>query len=287
MRVILNPMKKSKMTPVVARKRVRQPLQRSVTKEEKLAKAYHNLGITQQQVIDTPKITHILAKLPGPRGHSGISAAIEFLRGTDDDLIRKFLSLWDDMPPSIHDQLPFEAFCLATGITTKRMLEIITGACFEQSDAAVKLVAAAAHPAVVRATVNAAMYPDGYQDRKMLHLNKGFLPVSKNQTTILSGHARQTNLQINDNSDNSDNSTNNGQRVTYAIGEVVGIEKKQERIADRFNERLGMGSGARVAEPRLVATIESATTDTDPSDTPDLVIDPDSDTSEPLGDWSV
>ncbi len=202
--------------------------------------ACHKLGIDPDKLNQTPKITHILAKLPGKRGHAGIQAAIEFLRGSDNDDARKFISLWDDMPMSIRQILPFEAFCLASDITTKRMLEIITGACFEQSDQATSLIAATAHPEIVRATIQAAMVPRGFQDRKMLHLNKGFLPVSKNQTTILSG--KQNSYQIN----------SNNQQTTYTIGEVVGIEKRQERIADRFNERLGLGSGHPVIDQTAI-----------------------------------
>jgi hypothetical protein len=224
---------------VASRKRVNQPVEAAPTKLDRLSRAYHTLGIKSEDVTNTPQITHILKQLPGKRGHDGINAAIEFLRGADDEVARKFISLWDDMPDSTRKLVPFEAFCLAAGTTTKRMLELVAGACLEQSDLAARLLVNAAHPRVVAATVRAAVQKDGHQDRKMIHLNKGFLPVSKNQTTILSGNARQTNLQLNDNSQN----------MTYAVTEISNIERRQERIADRFNERLGMGKSAPVLEP--------------------------------------
>ena len=228
-------------------------------REAQLTRAYESLGIDPQDVVNAPKITHILNKLPGKRGHAGIKAAIEFLRGADSDEARTFLSLWDDLE-SIRDVVPFEAFCVKADITTKRMLELVTGACFEQSDLATKLIAAAAHPHIVESTVKAALYHDGHQDRKMLHLNKGFLPVSKGSSaTFLAPGAVQTNTQING---------NNNVAVTHAVAEIGYIEKTQERIADRFNERLGMGASHPV-QPSIPAEIILDAVEPEPAPDPD------------------
>ena len=119
----------------------------------------------------------------------------------------------------------------------------------------------------------------------MLHLNKGFLPVPKNQTTIISGHGTQNNLQLNDNS----------QKITYAIGEISGIERTQVRIADRFNERHGMGSSNidKLPEQTLEAHEVRETGDVieqDASEEPDEQDEPPdelpAEPSEPLSDWN-
>lgn len=215
---------------VTSRKRIAQPRAKSDTKAVQLARAFAELGVEPTKVFETPQISHILKRLPG-----GVDIAIEHLRGYDHDEARKWLGTYDSMSATARRVLPFEAFCIASGITTKRMLEILTVAIFEQSDMTSSLIAAASHPSVVTATVAAARNPYGKEDRKMLHLHSGFVPVPKNQTVIIGKGGVQNNTQ-----DNSKHLTLTS--VTHPVAEIAGIERKQGRIADRFNEKLGLGS---------------------------------------------
>lgn len=223
-----------------SRKRAPVPARTGRSAGQSRADAYERLGVDPTEVHKLPQITHILAKLSvGGRGSaSGIEKAIEFLRGADNDDARNWLAVYDVLPESARKLLPFEAFCLAANITTKRMLEVVTGACFEQSASTSALLAAASHPDVVGATVRNAKHYDGVADRKMLHQHAGFLPQPKNQTTILGAGAVQNNTQITDNSKN----------LTIAASEVLpGVESKMARIANRFNTGLPEGAVTPVA----------------------------------------
>ena len=224
--------KKQTKTNTTSRKRPRVPhVSPSKSKDEKINAAYERLGVSAADVHLLPKITPILENLDVKKAN-GVRKAIEYLRGSVDPDARKWLAVYDALPESARVLIPFEAFCLASGLTTKRVLEVVTGACFEQSASATELIAAASQPAIVMTTVKAALNKrDGAVDRKMLHLHAGFVPVPKSQTTIFSGNAKQLNAQINDNSNN----------LTISAGEVPLIESKMAKITNRFNsERLGL-----------------------------------------------
>lgn len=230
---------------VTSRKKPSAPALTGKSADKRKAEAYERLGVAEPDVLRLPQISHILSQLLNGR-KGGVLKAIEFLRGADNADARKWLAVYDSIPESARKLLPFEAFCLASGLTTKRMLEVVTGACFEQSANASSLVAAAAHPAVVTATVKGALRREGEQDRKMIHQHMKFLPVPKNSTTIINPGGVQNNLQ------------DNSQNLSIGVQEVQGLESKMGRIANRFNERLGLPAsaepipddeGAEAAEP--------------------------------------
>jgi hypothetical protein len=122
--------------------------------------------------------------------------------------------------------LPFEAYCVAANITTKRMLEVVTGACFEQSDAVASLVSKAAKPVLLQKSVKMAQKTANWEDRKMIMQHEGYAPVPKTQVINVGGDV------------NTDNRVQ-----SVSIAEITGIESKMARITDRFNERLGIGDG--------------------------------------------
>ena len=227
-----------------SRKRVPVPSKPSKGIDTRREEAYERLGVSSADVLLLPQISPILGKLPG-----GIKKALQYLRGSEEPDARKFLSVYDALPESSRRLLPFEAFCQASGLKTKRLLEIVTGACFEQSASTSELLAAASHPDVVAATVRSAKNQEyGGADRKMLHLHAGFVPVPKSQTTIISGNGRQTNIQ--------DNSKN----LSISAGEVPAIEDRMARITNRFNtERLGLAAGEE--QKRIESTSDQATED--------------------------
>ena len=206
------------MPRITRRKRPIHPTLPSKPKLTKLAEAYERIGVTEEEVNAAPKISHILRQLPGK-----CDQAIEFLRGSEDPDARKCLGVYDSVPVSVRKILQFESFCVASGVTTKRMLEVITGACFEQSTAAASLLAKASHPVILKKSIKFAKEPSGWEDRKMLHQREGFAPIPKTQVV---------NVQGNVNTDNRIQSV--------AIGELSGINTKMSKIADRFNEQLGV-----------------------------------------------
>lgn len=229
-------------TNTTSRKRPANPLKTGRrTKEQQINDAYERLGVKPADVEALPKITPIIEKLPsGHRGKSGGGAdkAVEFLRGSGEPDARKWLVVYDALPESVRRLLPFEAFCLAAGLSTKRVLEVITGACFEQSSSTSQLLAAASHPTIVEATIRGAKNTQyGGADRKLLHTAAGFLPQSKTQVNNFFGsNAQQKNVQGNDQSQN----------VTVPVSAVQGLESKMGKIANRFNEKLGLVAAREV-----------------------------------------
>ena len=213
------------MPRITKQRRSRIPITTPRSRSAKIAEAYERLGVKETDVSQQPIITHILNELPGKT-----KKAIEFLRGSGEVESRKWLAVYDSMPVSLRGLVPFEAYCLAANLTTKRVLELVTGACFEQSANVSSLIAKAEHPAVVKATVRAAKKPGGDSDRKMLHLHEGFVPVPKTSVVNVQG-------DLNANTDN---------RVqSVSITTIDGINDRIKRVANRFNDRLGLGDGTK------------------------------------------
>lgn len=196
--------------------------------------AYERLGVDMSTLDSTPKITHILSAMPG-----GIKQALVFLRGSADEDARKILEHHDKLSARDRKLVEFEAYILAANLTPRRALEIITGACFEQSGMSSALIAAASHPLVTGATVASACHPDGHADRKLLHQHAGFIPVPKNNVTNIFGGA-----QLTSNSTTTVNALGPGaKQANVSPGDLAGVESKMSRITSRFNqERLRIAS---------------------------------------------
>jgi len=209
------------MPRISTRKRPKIPAIPGKTRTTKLAEAYERIGVTEEEVNAAPKITHILRELPGKT-----DKAIEFLRGSSEPDARKWLSVYDSVTVSARKIVPFEAFCVAAGITTKRMLEVITGACFEQSDAVAALLSKSAKPQILQKSIKLAQKPKQWEDRKMIMQHEGYAPIPKTQI-INVGH---------------DINTDNRIQSVIAVGELASIEPTMAKIADRFNQRLGVGN---------------------------------------------
>ena len=207
------------MPRISYRKRVDHPVAKSIPSSTKREESYERLGVTKKEVNAVPQISHILRELPGK-----LDQAIEFLRGSGEEDARRWLSVYDQLPPSVRSILPFEAFCVAAGISTKRMLEVITGACFEQSTATALLISKAAHPGLIKKSVEFARKEQNWEDRKMLHQKEGFAPIPKTQVVNVQGDV------------NPDNRTQ-----SISVLQLGGVDSKMRTIEDKFNDRLGIG----------------------------------------------
>lgn len=203
---------------ITKRKRPIHPALPGKSKLTRVQEAYERLGITKEEMNAAPRITHILRELPGK-----LDRAIEFLRGSGEPDARKWLGVYDSVPVSYRKLLPFEAYCVAAGTTTRRMLEVVTGACFEQSDAVAALLSKTAKPAILQRSIKLAQKPKQWEDRKMIMQHEGYAPIPKTQVVNVQGDVSM---------DNRIQSIN--------VGELSGIESKMSRIADRFNERMGV-----------------------------------------------
>lgn len=203
-------------TKITSRKKSINPIP-GESKDSRLAKAYERLGITEEECKAAPQISHILKSVEG-----GIPQIIEYIRGSEADEARRWVKVYDDLPISVANLLPFEAFCVAANITTKKMLEVITGACFEQATVTSNLIAKAAHPKIIKASVESAglLGKEGWSDRQMLHQREGFAPIPKTQVINIGGDVNQ------------DNSIGKG---SVSVGALASIHNDMGRITDRFN----------------------------------------------------
>jgi hypothetical protein len=172
------------------------------------------LEITPEQASGVPQITHILKK------SKVFGELIDFLRGSADPIAKAYLKRYDSLPARMQKLAPVEAICVAEGIDTTKFFGIIAESVLTQTRFTSQLMAAAAQPSVVEATITSALQADGDKDRKMLHQHDGFLPVPKTQFVNMPG-ARIDN------------------RVTTENKTIIipSIESDVKAMSDRFNQR--------------------------------------------------
>ncbi|HEV2172525.1 MAG TPA: hypothetical protein VGR71_03110 [Nitrospira sp.] len=111
----------------------------------------------------------------------GISAAIEAARlvGEKDERFRMVVYAYEETPESDRPKLKLEALCETAGIPTSEFLGSTIAAIHSRNVDIGKLIASAAHPKVVEATIENAQTRNGFMDRKMMHDHVGFLPLPK------------------------------------------------------------------------------------------------------------
>src|SRR5208337_3496433 len=139
---------------------------------------------------------------------------------------RKVLELRTRLNRRQQDAIPFEAYCVAAGVSTKTMFGIICEEVMEQSGAARELVVNASRGAVIQAAIKSAKMVSGTKDREMLFKHDKFLPVPKNTAIFGNVDARQQTLNV-------------------AV--LPPVEEGIRRISDRFNTELS-APPARVVE---------------------------------------
>ena len=142
-------------------------------------RAYEMLGVQPNAVADAPKIGHLLAKLK-----DGKATALEALRASDLPEARKFISKHDNilLPSFVRKTLPFEAFCIAAGISPTRMFGVIAEVIRLQKSQLGAIRAAERHEAIVEKSSEFALDPAMVDDR-MAHLkHMGFTPSPKGST---------------------------------------------------------------------------------------------------------
>lgn len=169
----------------------------SISTDARRAQAYERLGVNPDHVRNAPQISPILKK-----SKISTAQAAEYLRGAEDSEARRWLAKYDELSKREAAILPFEAFCLAAGLSPKKMFQVLCGAVFEQSANAGQLIRAAAHPAVVEQVIKTAKTALGTAEKKMLLQASGMLPVGSKtvvfgpQTNIAGDQNNQTNVAV-------------------------------------------------------------------------------------------
>ncbi len=171
------------------------------------------LEVTEEQVTRAPKISHILKE-------SGIADVWDYLRGSSKPQARALVDarFRRGLTDKQAAMLPFEAFCVAADVSPQDALGLITSEVFDQSSKASALLAATQHPAVTRATIEAALSPLGTPEKKMLHQHAGFLPVPK--TSIVNMYGANATAVV--------------EQKNFVLRPV---EESVRTLGDRFNAR--------------------------------------------------
>ena len=102
----------------------------------------------------------------------------------EEEFIGPFLDKYDSIPARDRENLSFEAIALSAGINIKHLFGEITLAMREHEVSAVKIIAMAAHPKVMKKRVEYALTPGGYRDRDKLDEILGALKPSAGPTFI-------------------------------------------------------------------------------------------------------
>jgi len=210
------------------------------TMNEHRADALVMLEVTEDQLLACPKIEHLILGLADTRYEDPPQApedvvwteeeppsatrarkakrkALEYLSGSEELDARTIMALRGRLTATQADAVPFEAYCVAAGLSTKRVFGLIASETAEQSALAMSLVSKARRADVVQAAIDMAMSPLGDKDRKLVLQAEGYAPVPRTAVTHVHGNvdARQQTVQ---------------QNVV-----LPPVEDSTKRLNDRFN----------------------------------------------------
>lgn len=164
---------------------MKKPPRSSPNKNQLFDEAMLLLEIDAQAVLDSPRIEHLFKGIGGQR------QVFEYLSGSEEPEARKLIELRGRLNQKQADAIPFEAYCVAAGISVKKMFGIIAAETADQSAKATMLLSKSRHPEVLQATIDNALTPFGDKDRKMLHQAEGYVPVPKTSVTHFHAHVDQ------------------------------------------------------------------------------------------------
>jgi hypothetical protein len=182
-------MKQPKNSAKPSRKRL------SLAKKDRTEEARKRLGITAEDMKGVPKIGYLFRAAEG-----GMDACLEALRGYDDEDAQAFVEKYDSVSKSDMERLTVEEVCIASGLTIRRLREILLSALAEQSAEVSKVMVLTSQKSVIDATIKAATRETPIFDREgsivghtngdvkameIFHKATGFLPTPKGATTTI------------------------------------------------------------------------------------------------------
>lgn len=208
--------------------------------------AYEKLGITDRAAIRAlPPISSQLRMASARLRKRNLPASpYYYLKCSEAPEARKIVDLYYSLPKNQRDLIPIEGYCLAAGISTQLILELVTRTCATVSRQTSALIAAASHPAVVDKTVEMALTDDGIEDRQTLHKAVGFLPTPKGAQIAVNVAANAA-------------AHANAAAQTLIVA-APPPEATIRRLSDRFNEaRLVAGASPIIAVEPVAALPEA------------------------------
>lgn len=155
--------------------------------------AYQRLGIDRARVAEAPRVTPQLGKITKMLEQLGLNLPRDlyyYLAASDHPDAREIIRVRNSIPRVFAKLLPVEAFCIAASVPTTRVPEMIVVAAMRMGVQASSMIAAMAHPTVVKQTVKMALTDGGVDDREMLHKATGFLPQPRGAQTQINVHTQ-------------------------------------------------------------------------------------------------
>ena len=124
-----------------------------------------------------------------PGGRSDVVAYVRLAAANQDPDALLWLHVWESLKPWEQRQVTLDDICAAAGVSPGKMVKAIVGSAFDANCDVANLVAAMAHPRVVKASIRAATRADGIEDRKLLFQHHRFIPVNKGATVNINASA--------------------------------------------------------------------------------------------------
>lgn len=204
----------------------------------KFARALRILGTDADALSRLPRITPYIQSVLKLRRED----VVGYLAMSSDPDAVAWMSQHErsDLSNSMRIILPYEAFCIAAGISTHRLLECLSVQIIAAGAMHSAVTAARHHPEVVEATIGYALTMEGIQDRLTLHKATGFLP---------SPRGSQTTIQI------QQNAAATAQAASATFAEPPRPEQTIKRLVDRFNA----DKGESAPMPELIEASEHET----------------------------
>jgi len=149
---------------------------------EGLKAALKWLGVEEGELWKTPRLTTALSEVGNK------DEIINTLRRSDAKEAQAIIALVDVAPTKqFVNDLPLEAFCLATGISTKRFFALVAEVVFEENQNRALLIASKGTPDVVEATIRDAKKGSA-QDKKFILQHGRLVPVPRTSFVTFIGN---------------------------------------------------------------------------------------------------
>jgi len=129
----------------------KNPLAQTPHKLNDRGMALKRLGLTEQDVKDVPSITWRVREAVGT-----VREAVGVLSGDDAADSLKFCSTWNAITAKDHKHLKLEDIITASGITTRRFMELLAGASLDHSEFVFKTISSSKKAKVLQSVVKAA-----------------------------------------------------------------------------------------------------------------------------------
>lgn len=104
-------------------------------------------------------------------------------------------ALFDSLSRTLKSKLSFDELLMRSKVDALAFVGKLSSVMYEQGIAIGNVIAAAHHPMVVGATVEAALMPGGVKDRQMLLNHHGFLPQKRGSSINIGIVNQQQNNQ--------------------------------------------------------------------------------------------